>query len=145
MLRVTTISSRCGSMVHLETVHGRLTLDDTDVFLSESLESYLNGLGVDGLTSGMSAHGRRLSGKFDVSGFFDFLESYEWKCESIDKPGLAGVTNFAYKSFEDVQCKGNSCLSQMPGLELKAGVQQSSDDTGVVRGSIRSLCTATSL
>jgi len=76
--------SKCGSLVHLESTHGMIVVDDKDIHFDSRLSSYLgkSGIAVDEV----SAYGRRLSSAASLSGFFSFWEEYQWECDSIPKP-----------------------------------------------------------
>jgi hypothetical protein len=119
-----TSSSRCGTLVYIHTSGGKLTLDDSDVYLSEELNKYLM---EDGFVLGdamATAHGRKLASSTALSGFFNFLEDYEWQCDSVVKPGATHFKNYQAKLEISTSCNsgGKTCGSHFPFVPYKAGV-----------------------
>ncbi|CAE8581642.1 unnamed protein product [Polarella glacialis] len=89
--RVNVRSSRCGSVVHLRSPNGRLTLDDTYISADAALEQHVMaaGLGallVEGPHLGL---GRRLAATDGMlKGLFNLIQGMEQRCESqaLDPP-----------------------------------------------------------
>merc|ERR1719161_1250276 len=91
--RETSMYSKCGSLVHLDTNMGQITLDDTSIYISRAMEQNLKEMGMNDLTGvGLAGrrkleameirHGRKLTKTYSFSGLFNSLANYEWKCES---------------------------------------------------------------
>jgi hypothetical protein len=87
-VRVVDPEAKCGSVIRLTTPHGVVTLDDTELYFPDSLVEHALSLGVE-LEISMSArvgYGRRLSSVSTLKAAFNFIENYDWKCESVQKP-----------------------------------------------------------
>eukprot|EP00928_Gymnodinium_smaydae_P074297 TRINITY_DN5735_c0_g1_i6.p1 TRINITY_DN5735_c0_g1~~TRINITY_DN5735_c0_g1_i6.p1 ORF type:complete len:1245 (-),score=166.87 TRINITY_DN5735_c0_g1_i6:179-3913(-) len=116
--------SQCGSVVHLRTEWGEITLDDTDVYLSfefrKRAEEFFGFLPVDNVVA--SGTTRRLQQGSSIVGLFNFIMDYEWNCESTAKPleNLQPPYSFTIRTL--VWC-GSSCRSThfnatLPGYTL---------------------------
>jgi len=85
-------NSVCGTVVHLITLHGTLTLDDQALHLDDQLSSYLASNGLDGIVLAQgqaTGHGRRLQeGTVSALGIFNYFDNLEFKCEhpGVQKP-----------------------------------------------------------
>ncbi|CAJ1431981.1 unnamed protein product [Effrenium voratum] len=116
------VTSRCGSVVDLDTIHGQLTLDDTQLFASTDFVEKMNtrGFNMDedaGLM--VTDTGRRLSVGSDIAGMFNFFQEYEYKCESMRKPLQALTPPFAFTLDTYQLCEEDTCYSQ---INSSAGV-----------------------
>lgn len=82
--RVRVRSSKCGSVVHLHTPNGRMTLDDTVLMADASFELYVTNAGMHDLFGATNTgFGRRLSTTDGMlTGIFNIIESLDWACES---------------------------------------------------------------
>lgn len=82
--RVRVRSSKCGSVVHLHTPNGRMTLDDTVLMADASFELYVTNAGMHDLFGATNTgFGRRLSSTDGMlTGIFNIIESLDWACES---------------------------------------------------------------
>jgi hypothetical protein len=133
VVRMKSAAAKCGSYVTLTTQTasgtGTLKLDDEEAFASGALETDLQGLGLDKLMGSIHylAGGRRLSEALVLQALFSFIGSYDWKCESIEKPQLTWKSyRLSKESF--LSCSGKSCSSKfMEGG--KPGVTKGSDGT----------------
>ncbi len=165
VIREDTTNSNCGSTVTFFTEFGDLTLDDRDMYFSPSLfEKVKIALGLETQTMtgstvrSLASRGRRLgqimpSGKIRLlqatavalQGLFEFLESYDWTCTSINKPmaglGLANPTDpskgSAYTLRVETPCDDQySCTSDVPGMSQadRPGVPPVTLDTPAVYG-----------
>lgn len=156
VLREDTVISKCGSIVHLETVFGRLTLDDSDMHFSAALyEKIWASLGLpspedppvhfdsaaeEGRLRALHANKRYLAPSgLDFQGFFDFLEEYNWQCTSVTKPAL-DVENFKAHVRVEYPCAEEGCFSELDTLfavgTRKPGLMPelaSPEDAGLVR------------
>ncbi|CAE7210002.1 unnamed protein product [Symbiodinium natans] len=97
--RLSLRSSKCGSVIHLNGDHGRLTLDDYDMTADPAMEAYVKDAGMEGLFEDgpISGFGRRLSSTDGLlEGFFNMLEDIEWACESVDLPNPNDMPQFYY-------------------------------------------------
>ena len=115
--------SRCGSLVHLDTKHGTVVLDDTILHFDKSLSERALALGIE--LEGLSEHGRRLASGAEVAGIFSFFEDYDWQCVSIPVP-QSPAAPYVIKTVKRVPCPPTSqCSSYMgggimyPGYEAK--------------------------
>jgi hypothetical protein len=83
--RVWVRSSKCGSVVHLTSSNGQLTLDDYVFSADQLMEAYVASAGMVNLFNGnVSGFGRRLSESDGLlEGFFNFVEGVGWVCESV--------------------------------------------------------------
>eukprot|EP00928_Gymnodinium_smaydae_P023924 TRINITY_DN19545_c0_g1_i1.p1 TRINITY_DN19545_c0_g1~~TRINITY_DN19545_c0_g1_i1.p1 ORF type:complete len:1339 (+),score=298.21 TRINITY_DN19545_c0_g1_i1:54-4070(+) len=81
-------SSKCGSVVHLKSAEGTLTLDDYEMTADAAMEAYVTASGMEGLFDGpVKGFGRKLSSTDGMlEGFFNLLEDVEWECESVQLP-----------------------------------------------------------
>jgi len=116
--------SRCGSLVHLSTLHGSMTLDDTDFYFDDALAAHTSTLGIE-LAESTSA-GRRLASGNTLAGMFNFFEDYEWECESILKPESPSKP-YVLKTVKLTPCISlDQCTSQMGGGVMLPGFDEES-------------------
>eukprot|EP00434_Breviolum_minutum_P014609 symbB.v1.2.012879.t1/scaffold876.1/size155678/4 len=94
--RLSLKSSKCGSVIHLMTDQGRLTLDDYEMTADATLEAFIKDAGMEGLfQGGLSGFGRRLSSTDGMlEGFFNMLEDVEWACESVSLPSPNDIPQY---------------------------------------------------
>mmetsp|Transcript_78599 Transcript_78599/g.163335 ORF Transcript_78599/g.163335 Transcript_78599/m.163335 type:complete len:1239 (+) Transcript_78599:80-3796(+) len=86
--RLSLRSSKCGSVVHLISPNGRLTLDDYEMTADEEMEAFVKEAGMGDLfAGGATSFGRRLSSTDGMlEGFFNLLDDVEWECTSVELP-----------------------------------------------------------
>ena len=111
-------TSRCGSLVDLETIHGTLMLDDAELFASVDFVEKMNSRGydIDDETPLASADGaRRLSVGSDIAGMFNFVAEYNYTCESQARPlqNLEPPFSFTIDSYQ--LCEASTCFSRVFG------------------------------
>jgi len=82
--RVPVRSSKCGSVVHLQTPYGRLTLDDLTLSADAVFVKYLQEIGLEDAFDIVGiGFGRRLKiAEGSLGGFFNILKSAEYECQS---------------------------------------------------------------
>lgn len=132
-------TSKCGSVVRLETLHGELTIDDFDIFADARLQKHVISVGLGDILQGKSlkAFGRRLSAASMLTGFFNTLGTSTWECKSqpLEAPEeLEG--NFRLKArvreLMDDPAEGLSRVFEDLGDDtepvLVAGIQQEGRD-----------------
>jgi len=91
-LRVRVRSSKCGSVVKLQTNYGMMTLDDYDMEADDDLLSHAATLNLGHIFSGGKGNfgGRRMSATDGMlEGFFNLLDKMDWQCDSmpLERPG----------------------------------------------------------
>ena len=93
--RLLTKAAKCGTYLKLVTNAGVIILDDKDIYYSNDLFGLFQESGFRLLNSVTKNKitGRRLQSSasgvsFSITGFFNAIKDYDWKCESIEKPNL---------------------------------------------------------
>jgi hypothetical protein len=95
------VASKCGSLVHIFSILGSMTLDDTDMYFDEDLSNKMTSYGfrLDGVTG----YGRRLISNSQILGIFSFFDNYDWQCTSVEPP--KSVTKpFVYTAIKSSPC-----------------------------------------
>eukprot|EP00931_Biecheleriopsis_adriatica_P099696 TRINITY_DN7438_c0_g2_i1.p1 TRINITY_DN7438_c0_g2~~TRINITY_DN7438_c0_g2_i1.p1 ORF type:complete len:914 (+),score=169.34 TRINITY_DN7438_c0_g2_i1:216-2744(+) len=116
--------SRCGSLVYLSSLHGTVTLDDTDLYLDDELAARASALGIE--LAEHTASGRRLASGNILSGMFNFFEDYVWECESIEKPKSPSKP-YILKAVKLNPCsRDDQCSSQMGRNVMLPGYDEES-------------------
>lgn len=117
-LREDTVQSRCGSVVHIVTSYGRLTLDDNETYMSEEMwdkvHKSFSGFGNRRLSDGHhdARRGRRLAGHMKLGGFYNNFKGIKWECESVMKPQVM-FQNYKMVTVTHHTCPDNkTCGSQ---------------------------------
>ncbi|CAE6972572.1 unnamed protein product [Symbiodinium natans] len=111
-------TSRCGSVVDLETIHGSIMLDDTELLVTEEFVLKMNSRGYDLQEDVPLAvdGGRRLSVGSDIAGMFNFIAEYEYKCQSQVKPLRKLDPPFSFSIDTYQMCEGPTCYSEVEAL-----------------------------
>lgn len=99
-LREDTVHSRCGSVVHLVTQYGRMTLDDTEIYIDDAMQQALRH-SFDNTSVG--TYGRRLAADTKMSGFYNNFTNVKWECNSVMKPQVA-FRNYRMQAITDHPC-----------------------------------------
>lgn len=97
-LREDTVHSRCGSVVHLVTPYGRMTLDDTEIYIDDAMQ---HALGFGNTAPG--TYGRRLAADTKIRGFYNNFTNVKWECNSVMKPQVA-FRNYRMQAITDHPC-----------------------------------------
>ncbi|CAE7823711.1 unnamed protein product [Symbiodinium sp. CCMP2592] len=109
-------TSKCGSVVDLETIHGVLMIDDSEISASLDFVEKMNsrGFNIDDDGPLLAVDGaRRLSVGSDIAGMFNFIADYNYTCESQAKPlqNLEPPFKFTIDSYQ--ACESWTCFSQV--------------------------------
>lgn len=111
--------SKCGSLVHLSSHLGMVTLDDTDLHFDEALAQFADRLGFS--LEETSMHGRRLSSAAMTAGVFNFFDDFDWQCSSVAKP-QSPATPYIMKTLKRVPCPTTAmCTSSIDRNQMLAG------------------------
>ena len=102
--RVMTKSAKCGTLLKILTSAGILILDDKDIYYTDDLFGLFQESGFHPSKEAPvnQIAGRRLQSNskdvsFSITGFFNAINDYNWKCESVEKPSLP-TSNYALKT-----------------------------------------------
>eukprot|EP00929_Paragymnodinium_shiwhaense_P118421 TRINITY_DN90342_c0_g1_i1.p1 TRINITY_DN90342_c0_g1~~TRINITY_DN90342_c0_g1_i1.p1 ORF type:complete len:1316 (+),score=338.31 TRINITY_DN90342_c0_g1_i1:96-4043(+) len=89
-------TSKCGSVVHLNSPDGRITLDDYEMTADDKMQEYVKEAGMGALFENLAgSFGRRLSATDGMlEGFFNLLDDIEWQCESVELPSPEDMPQF---------------------------------------------------
>jgi Ca2+-binding EF-hand superfamily protein len=133
-VREETITSKCGSVLHLVTTLGRMTFDDMDAFLSEELykniaaaagENAARRLLHDSSNARSVGRGRRLGVATSLHGFFNILKGTRFECKSVEKPVIP-FANYQWRGRQEISCGDMGCTSKLADtlkLKWKPGVK----------------------
>lgn len=95
IVRIPRKSAKCGSLLLLISVHGKVILDDTDMAFDDNIGELFSEAGFEMVRedSPLSLAGRRLkkADGFEAKGFFNVIGDGEWKCSSVKKPVIPQI------------------------------------------------------
>jgi len=126
--RLLTRKAKCGTLLQIVTTAGVLVLDDTDIYYDTDLFGIFSSAGFDPVTTTetMSIVGRRLqssSTTFSISGFFNAISTYDWKCETVKKPSLPD--SFVMSADVLTLCANSACsFAAYPSSKDVSFIQQ---------------------
>lgn len=125
LARFLTKEAKCGTLLKIVTAAGVLILDDADIYYDTDLYKIFDEAGfhvrhMEPTTASSTAtrklYGRRLQtvdgSTITASGFFNAINEYDWKCESVAKPQ---IPEFYYmKGSFLTSCDTNECNFKAP-------------------------------
>jgi len=131
--RVLTAHSKCGSLVHLRTIDGTVTLDDTVLHFDDQLSARALALNID--LDGASMHGRRLASGAEVAGMFNFFEDFDWQCDSIPVP--KGIDKpYVVRTLKKTPCPAAAQCSSILGRDISYPGHQEETNSVIVAETI---------
>lgn len=121
--------SKCGSVVHLYSHVGQMTLDDTDLHFDDALAAHAAIIGFS--LEEASMHGRRLSSAASISGAFNFFKDYDWQCDSVSKPASPSKP-YILKTVNKVPCLDSyHCISSLYEGQMLPGFDEETESVTV--------------